>query len=180
MPAILPLAEFGERIVILGPSNAGKSTLAEAISGATGLPAIHLDRFRFLENSDWQERPDEEFKRLHDEAVASARWVMEGNYSKLYPTRFARATGAIVLWDNRWRRMGRYLLRTFGFKPRAGMLEGGRDSLKWSMVKWVFIVSARRPQRYPETARSIGVPMVYCRSARELNALYDAWALTRP
>jgi len=40
---MLPLASLGARIVILGPSNAGKSTLAVALSHKLGVPAVHLD-----------------------------------------------------------------------------------------------------------------------------------------
>lgn len=38
------LAELGERIVIIGPSNSGKSTLAAAIGRQHALPVVYLDR----------------------------------------------------------------------------------------------------------------------------------------
>ncbi|TGQ03272.1 AAA family ATPase, partial [Mesorhizobium sp. M00.F.Ca.ET.217.01.1.1] len=37
------LSDLGDRICILGPSNSGKSTLADAIARKRGLTPIHLD-----------------------------------------------------------------------------------------------------------------------------------------
>ena len=71
----------GPRICILGPSNSGKSTLADAIAAKQGLEPIHLDRLYHLPHTDWQPRPAEEFLALHDAAIAGERWVMDGNYS---------------------------------------------------------------------------------------------------
>jgi hypothetical protein len=91
------LAELGERICVLGPSNSGKSTLAVAIARKTGLPAVHLDRLHHVPGTDWKVRPAEEFVALHEAAIAGELWVMDGNYSRLFARRFERATGIIVL-----------------------------------------------------------------------------------
>jgi hypothetical protein len=87
---IEPLDSFGRRIMICGPSNSGKSTLAAAIGRKLDLPVVHLDRLHHLPNSDWVKRPHDDFVRLHDAAIAGEAWVMEGNYSSLFPQRFAR------------------------------------------------------------------------------------------
>ena len=61
--------------MVLGPSNAGKSTLALALSEKLGLPAVHLDRLQHLPNTDWQPRPESEFKALHDNAIMAEIWT---------------------------------------------------------------------------------------------------------
>jgi hypothetical protein len=99
---VLPLEALGERIMICGPSNAGKSTLAVALARRLGCEAFHLDLFRHLPDTDWVQRSDVEFAALHDAAIVKDRWVMDGNYSRLMPQRFARATGIILLGDDRW------------------------------------------------------------------------------
>lgn len=71
------LDELGPRICILGPSNSGKSTLAEAIAGKRDLPAIHLDQLFHTPHTDWIPRPAQEFVHLHDAAIAQEQWVME-------------------------------------------------------------------------------------------------------
>jgi adenylate kinase family enzyme len=50
------LSDLGDRIVILGPSNSGKSTLADAIARKRGLQAVHLDLLFHLPNTDWEQR----------------------------------------------------------------------------------------------------------------------------
>ena len=57
-----PLAALGERIPILGPSNSGKSTLAQVIARTIASEAVHLDQLRHLPGTNWVERPDEEFR----------------------------------------------------------------------------------------------------------------------
>jgi adenylate kinase family enzyme len=176
MQTFPPLETFGRRIVIMGPTNAGKSTLAAAIARKIDVPAIHLDRFRHLPNTDWQPRPDPEFHGLHDAAILQPGWVMDGNYSVLMPQRFARATGVIVIDDHYLRRFGRYLRRTLFEQRRAGDLEGNRDSLKWEMVRWIW-KTRRSVGRYHGFAVATGLPLLLCRSLREVQALGRAWEL---
>jgi adenylate kinase family enzyme len=67
---LMQLSELGNRICILGPSNSGKSTLADATVRKRGLSTIHLNRFNHLPNTDWQTCPSNEFLALHDEAIS--------------------------------------------------------------------------------------------------------------
>lgn len=178
MQPIPPLADLGPRIAILGPSNAGKSTLAVAIGRRLGIPAVHLDRFSHLPGTDWQPRPEAELAALHASAIAEESWVMDGNYSRLFPQRFARATGAVVLGSNRWRRFARYLTRTLSGAPRAGDLPGGTERVNWEMVHWV-LAAPRNTADYVADIRASGLPHVIAIRQAELDALYRAWALTR-
>ncbi|MDB5538284.1 MAG: ATPase [Devosia sp.] len=77
----LPVEMLGSRIMICGPSNSGKSTLARALERKLGLPAVYLDLLRHQPHTDWEMRPDDEFERLHAEAVAGERWVIKGTIS---------------------------------------------------------------------------------------------------
>ncbi len=175
-----PLASMGERIMICGPSNAGKSTLAVALARKLGCEAFHVDLFRHLPDTDWVQRSDEEFTALHDAAIRKDRWVMDGNYSQLMPQRMARATGIIMLGDCRWANFARYLRRTlFEKRQRPGSLAGDKDSLKWEMVRWILIVQPRMLERNLARVRSAGLPLLELGSMRELQRLYAAWGLER-
>lgn len=175
---MLPLARLGERIVVLGPSNAGKSTLAVALAKKLAVPAVHLDQFHFVPHTDWQPRPEAEFTALHDAAIMQERWVMEGNYSRLMPQRFARATGAILVTSHHWLRFYRYLKRTLiNRSTRAGHLEGAKDSLKWEMVNWILIQTRGSSAKYATIIGKSGLPAVECHTAKALNELYRAWEL---
>ena len=178
MQPIPPLADLGRRIMILGPSSSGKSTLAEALSRKLSIPAIHLDQLRHLPQTDWQERPDAEFHSMHDAAILRPEWVMDGSYSILMPQRLARTTGMIVVDDHYVKRFGRYFWRSTLQRRRAGGLEGNRDSIKWEMIRWLW-----KTRNHSATARrravESGLPYVFCHSMTELKALYRAWALER-
>jgi adenylate kinase family enzyme len=175
-----PLETFGRRIMICGPSNSGKSTLAVAIGARLGAEPVHLDQMRHLPGTDWRRRGDEEFAALHDAAILGDAWVMDGNYSALMPRRLARATGIILLTDNRVANFARYLRRTLFEHERAGMLEGGRDSIKWDMVMWILVRSPRSVRRYREMLPRAGLPFAEVRGMGGLGRLYRDWGLVRP
>ena len=177
---MLPLTALGERIMVLGPSNAGKSTLAIAISDQINLPIVHLDQLQHLPNTDWEVRPEAEFKALHDDAILSDRWVIDGNYSRLMPQRFERATGVILLTSNRWLRLARYLKRSIrNPSQRAGSLDGGPEYVKWEMIDWILFKTPRNSVKYAKMIEHISIPKIECRNLGELKALYRTWGLRK-
>lgn len=173
------LSTLGRRIMIMGPSNAGKSTLAVALGHRLGAPVIHLDRLRHLPNTNWEVRPDTDFAALHDEAILQPDWVIEGNYSVLTPQRFRRATGVLVITDGLARRYWRYFTRTLFQRRRAGGLEGGQDYVNWMMLSWLWKTRSS-VGKYQNAARASGLPHLFVSNKRELDRLYRAWGLTLP
>ena len=172
------LSALGQRIVIIGPSNSGKSTLAVSIAKKLSLQAVHLDQLRHIPNTNWLERPDEEFTRLHDAAIMDENWVMEGNYSRHLPQRLDRASGIILLSSSVWLRYFRYLKRTLiNNSARAGHLQGGQDKVSWNMTYWI-IKSRNESTKYEKVVRNTGKPMVKCSTAKDLQNLYSEWDLS--
>lgn len=173
------LSSLGNRIMIMGPTNAGKSTLAVAIANKRSIPAIHLDLFRHLPNTDWQMRSTTEFHDLHAEAIMSDAWVIDGNYSTIIPRRLDRATGIILIDDALWRRYWRYFRRTLGPYARFGALEGNKDSIKWEMLHWLW-KTRNSVAKYRRISEQSGLPYIFVPNQRSLHALYKSWHLTRP
>lgn len=85
-----------ERVVVVGSSGCGKSHFARALARLLGQPCVELDELQWAPN--WQEKPEEEFRRLVERAVAAPRWVVDGNYSRLRDLIWPRATA--VVWLN--------------------------------------------------------------------------------
>ncbi|MDB5612807.1 MAG: hypothetical protein JWQ22_460 [Devosia sp.] len=85
--------------MVTGPTNAGKSTLADAIGRKLGIAPIHIDQFSHLPDTNWQPRDVSEFHAMHDTAILAEEWVMDGNYTAIMPQRYARATGIVVIDD---------------------------------------------------------------------------------
>jgi adenylate kinase family enzyme len=168
----MTLDELGTRICIMGPSNSGKSTLAEVIARAKGLEVVHLDQLHHLPNTDWVPRPADEFAALHDAAIIGERWVIEGNYSRLLPQRLARATGFIHLDVPTSTSLYRYFRRCWFERDRRGALEGGRDSVKWDMIRHIAVATRASRRRSRNIIDGISLPKVQINSTKALAAFY--------
>jgi adenylate kinase family enzyme len=177
--AIMTLDDLGSRICIIGPSNSGKSTLAVAIARARGLVPVHLDQLHHKPNSDWEPRPPAEFVALHDAALAGDAWVMDGNYSRCFPQRFARATGIILLDVPTATSLWRYARRSWFERERHGALEGGQDSVKWLMIHHILFATRQSRRRYRTMFADGGLPVIRLGTARELVRFYRAEGLER-
>ncbi|HVW93112.1 MAG TPA: AAA family ATPase [Devosia sp.] len=176
---MLPLAAFGPRIVIIGASNGGKSTLADALSRKLGIPAIHLDQLYHLPNTDWQPRPQQDFVALHDTAIAGESWVVEGNYAIAMPQRLARATGLIWLDTAALPSGLRYIRRTLmQGSHRVGALQGAPERLKWSPLSYILFEQPRKRAKYAALLAGCDFPQLRLKSLAEIKACYRHWDLT--
>jgi len=174
------LEALGPRIMICGPSNAGKSTLARALGQQLDRQVVHLDLLYHLPFTDWVPRPKEEFAALHDAAIASNQWVIEGNYFATIEQRMAQATGIVMMGSEPWRAALRNVRRTlFETGRRAGQLEGNIDKLNWELFRFILFEQPKKRERDLTILRGSGLPMVELSTMTELNRLYREWGLTR-
>ena len=101
------------RLVVVGTSGSGKTTMGKALSRALGLPQIELDAINW--QPDWYDlathQPDE-FTRRVAAAAAGEAWVMDGNYIKARAAHWSRATGFIWMDTPRWVVMRRVIWRS--------------------------------------------------------------------
>lgn len=82
------------RLWIVGAPGSGKTVLARALAERFGLPALHLDDY-FWEPG-WRVAPAERFEDRVREAIASERWIVDGQYTRAAPLLRDRAD--ILLW----------------------------------------------------------------------------------
>jgi adenylate kinase family enzyme len=174
---IPPLDSLGRRIMICGPSNSGKSTLAAAMGRATGLAVVHLDRLRFVSNSDWIERPADDFARDVVAACNDENWIIEGNYFTWIAPRLERATGIVLLGGTPLASYLRYLQRSMLDTARLGRVAGAPEVVNWKMTRWILWDEPRRRRGKIEQLRAAGPRMLELNSMTELNRLYAAWGL---
>ena len=122
-----------DRIVIVGTSCSGKTTLARQLAQRLGSVHIEADAIHWLRN--WEPRSHEEFQSLMSVAVAAERWVIDGNYSKVRDIVWGRAT--TIVWLNYpfatvWRRA---LSRTIRRVVRGEELfSGNRETFRHSFM----------------------------------------------
>ncbi len=69
---------IGRRIIVIGSSNAGKSTLAQRLAERLGVPFVELDALHW--EAGWVEAEREVFRERVRRAIAPESWVMAGNY----------------------------------------------------------------------------------------------------
>ena len=127
-----------ERILIVGNSGAGKSTMARALSEKTGLPVVHLDRLFWREN--WQHIAREEFDALLQQELEKSQWIIDGNYDRTVSTRLAYCDTVIYLDYPRWQcLLGviKRVLTSYG-KVRPDMGDGCPERFDWEFMKYVW------------------------------------------
>lgn len=83
------------RILVVGSSCSGKSTFAARLSEILDIPHTQLDALNHL--PDWQERPHAEFRALVDQESDAEAWIIDGNYSRLRPMLWPKATHLVWL-----------------------------------------------------------------------------------
>ena len=85
------------KIVVIGNSASGKSTLTMKIKEIINLPVYHLDKI--LWKPGWERTPEDEFKKEHDKILNSEKWIIDGvAYKSTIEKRF-KAADIIVFID---------------------------------------------------------------------------------
>ncbi|WP_240629168.1 AAA family ATPase [Pantoea rodasii] len=176
---MMALSDFGPRICILGPSNSGKSTLAQAIASQTARPLIHLDQLYHLPDTHWQARAEADFRQLHQDAIAGESWIMDGNYVRTLPDRLTRASGIILLDIHPLQSYFRYLRRTLFDKQRVGGVVSAhqREHLTWEMTRYLLITSRDHRDRNRRMFEAWTLPKLLLSSPHEVNQLCREWGL---
>lgn len=82
-------------VLIVGPSCAGKSTLADTLSERLGLRVVELDGLAF--DPGWVRVSAEEFEERVAEATDEEGWIAPGNYYAIRHVLWPRAGTAIWL-----------------------------------------------------------------------------------
>ena len=141
------------RLVIVGTSGSGKTTMAKALSRALGVPRIELDAINW--RPGWYDiavhEPDE-FFRLVAAAAAGEAWVIDGNYSKARDAHWARATAFVWMDPERSVVMRQVVWRSFSravtkreLWPGSGNKEDFRrwldkeHPIRWAWDTWGMI-----------------------------------------
>jgi adenylate kinase family enzyme len=145
------------RIVVVGTSGAGKTTLARRIAALLVLPHIELDAINW--QSGWRDltRHDpEEYVRRVNEAIQAEAWVVDGNYGSVRDRVWHRATPLVWLDYERPVIMARVISRTlFRAVMRTELWAGNRERWRQMLrpshpIRWAWNTWERRRRETAE------------------------------
>lgn len=175
-----------ERINVVGTSGSGKTTLARELAIRLGLPCHEMDQLFW--KPGWQESSDEELVGKVREITSGPRWVLDGNYTRTLPKKWARAQ-AVVWLDLPFLqtvfRVARRAVRRSCSGQEIWPGTGNRESLAMtfcsrdSVVWWAITTYWPNRRKYRDLMASPAyatLRFVRLRSSREV----DAWLNTLP
>ena len=127
------------RIIIIGYSASGKSTLAKTLGEIFNIPVLYLDKVNFLPN--WKERSREESKEIVEKFINdNENFIIEGNYSKFaFDLRMKISDKIIFLDFDRitclFQAIERY--NKYKGKVRESISEGCEEKLDLDFIYWI-------------------------------------------
>jgi len=145
-----------KRIVIVGTTSSGKSTLAERLADRFGHDFIDLDSFHWEPN--WKEAPPDVFRRRVESATQCEKWIVAGNYHMVRDLVWKKAEVVIWLDYSLWKIFWQLTRRTFSRWWNRELLWGTNYENLWTHMKvwsdeslfhWLFKTYWRRKREYP-------------------------------
>lgn len=128
------------RILILGPSGMGKTTLSRRLGERLRLPTLHLDTVYWIR--DWQHLSKEDFHQWMAKYLANHRqWVIDGNYTnnRHFELRLKMADTIILLdYGSQAALKGIHeRASTYKHQVRSDMAEGCVEGIDQAFLQYV-------------------------------------------
>jgi len=145
------------RVVVIGTTSSGKSTLAERLAKRLDLNFIELDALHW--EADWAEATLEEFRERVEQATKAKRWIVAGNYHVVRDIVWPNAEAVIWLDYSLGRIFWQLTRRTFTRWWSQELLWGKNRERFWphfklwsqeSLFHWLFKTYWRRKRETPE------------------------------
>jgi adenylate kinase family enzyme len=143
-----------QRIVVVGTTGSGKTTLAAELARRLSVPHVELDALHWEAN--WVEAEREVFRERVSQVLSGDTWVVAGNYSKARDLVWSRAD--IIVWLDYplslilWRLLWRTVKRTI---TQQDLWKGNRERFREqffsrdSLFLWALQSHPRHRRKYP-------------------------------
>lgn len=143
-----------KRIIVVGVTSSGKSTLSQKLAKQLKYPHIQLDQLFWKKN--WTESADQEFFRSIELATHKPHWIVDGNYARTNHITWPLADTVIwinlPLWVTLYQNITRSIKRAV-YRKELWPNTGNKESLtrmfsKDSIVLWLFKTYSSNKKRY--------------------------------
>jgi adenylate kinase family enzyme len=145
-----------QRVVVIGVTSSGKSTLAEKLAKCFNLNYIELDALHWEPN--WQEAPREVLRARVEAATKAEKWIVAGNYHIVRDLIWPKADAVIwldyplstVLWQLTRRTFARWWTQELLWGTnREPLVRHFKFWSQDSLYHWLFKTYWRRKREYP-------------------------------
>jgi adenylate kinase family enzyme len=159
-----------QRIMVIGCSGAGKSTISRIIGEKLSLPVHHLDVLFYLPG--WVPVDPLVEETEQQKMVSNERWVIDGNYGRTMDIRWPRADTIIMMDFPRWRCLYRIIKRRIKYAgtSRPDLGPGCLEKIDWGFMRWVWnFKHHQRPKLLERLAKCTDKRVLILRTPREVN-----------
>jgi adenylate kinase family enzyme len=164
------------RIMVIGCSGGGKSTLSQILAARFNLTYISIDR-DILWLPGWVERGKAEQRAQIAAKIAGERWVLDGTNPSTFDIRLPRTD--VVIWVRMprlvclWGVTTRWL-RWIG-RTRPEMASGCPEKLDWQFLRYIWTFEQQFSPRVVAALAQHGpaIPVFQLKSRRQMRALLD-------
>ncbi|MBB3607969.1 AAA family ATPase [Rhizobium sp. BK602] len=130
---------IADRILVMGCSGGGKTTLSRKICACANLPYVSMDR-EFFWLPGWVKRDKAEERALIAAKVTEARWLIDGTAPSSFDLRLPRTE--LVLWVRMPRRLCMWgalsrAARWLG-RSRPDMAPGCPERIDWEFLRYIW------------------------------------------
>ena len=133
----LKITKKPQKIMIIGRPGGGKSTFALKLKEILKLPLYHLDKYFYVDN--WQPRDYQAFLETQQQFVDSSTWIIDGNSTKSYENRYAKADLCLYFNFPRYQCYWRIFKRLFHKHPDIDdRAENCKETIRWSLITYMW------------------------------------------
>jgi adenylate kinase family enzyme len=170
------LIRRADRLLVVGCSGGGKSTLSQKIAARFGLEYISIDR-DILWLPGWVQRERGEQRRIIERLIAGERWIMDGTNPSTFDIRMPRSN--LVIWVrmprfvNVWGILSRWAKHAGRTRPE--MAAGCPERMDWEFFWFVWTWERAFSQRVTNGLLEYGrdTPVLVLKSRRQMRELLD-------